>query len=304
MKTVQINQYGKSDQIEINDGPLPSLQPREVMVRVHHAGVNPIDWKIREGIRTSPGIRFPITLGQDFAGEIVGVGNKVQNFNLGDIVAGFSNGSYAEYVAAPFDKIAIVDDEVSNEAAAALPTPGLTAYQIINEAAQVKEGQIVLIHGASGSVGALAVQFAHAKGAEVIANGSEHDAEYLKNLGAHSVLDHKKDRFEDLVSGVDVVIDLVGGETARRSVKVLKENGVLVSSVGATENLVTGGKHIRTIDFFMRQDAKQLAFLLQMLKNDQLQIRVAQRFTLDEAKAAQDASQFGHLHGKIMIMVP
>ncbi len=303
MKTAQIQNYGPSDQIQINDIPVPVLKPDEVMVKIHEAGVNPVDWKIREGVFSK---RLPFVLGQDFAGEITEIGKKIESFQVGARVAGFaSRGAYAEYAAIQNDKIVELDDSISDEIAAALPTPGLTAYQIVM-AAEIKPGQSVLVHGASGSVGSLAVQIANWKGGWVIANASDRDADFLKKNGAQQVIDYKTQRFEDLVENVDAVLDLVGGETATRSAQVLKETGKYVSTVGSSKKLSServriGLPKVAATDWVMKQDMRQLAFLFELVKNGTLQVRVAKTFPLSEAKQAQDLNQFGRPVGKVLL---
>jgi NADPH:quinone reductase-like Zn-dependent oxidoreductase len=167
MKVIQIDQYGGSEQIRIKSSPVPVAHANEVLVRVHDAGVNPVDWKIREGFRkeSSPA-SFPLTLGQDFSGEIIRAGVLVEDFTLGDRIIGFApHGAYAEFLAVPEDRIAHLDDSIDDQTGAALPTAGLTAYQLIEEVSQLKPGQTVLIHGAAGAVGCVAVQLATSRGA-------------------------------------------------------------------------------------------------------------------------------------------
>jgi NADPH:quinone reductase-like Zn-dependent oxidoreductase len=309
MKVIQIDQFGGSEQIRINTSPVPVAHAHEVLVRVHDAGVNPVDWKIREGFkRDSSPTTFPLTLGQDFSGEIIRAGVLVEDFTLGDRIIGFApHGAYAEFVAVPADRIALLDDSIDDKTGAALPTAGLTAYQLIEEVSQLKAGQTILIHGASGAVGSVAVQLAASRGAKVIANASREDQTYLLGIGVSEVIDHDREKFEDRLQDVDVVLDLVGEETAKRSLKVLKKNGILASTVGAAKKLATESlfteKQIKAIDFVMRPDGDQLAHLVELVKDGTVKIRMAKTFPLDQAKQAQELSQHGHVKGKIVLHV-
>jgi NADPH:quinone reductase-like Zn-dependent oxidoreductase len=299
MKAIQIEKYGTSEELKLIEIERPVLQKREVMVKIQDAGVNPIDWKIREGYRP---LRLPLVMGQDFAGEVTELGAGARRFEVGDRVVGIADhGAYAEYAAVHEDKLVLIDASISNDIAASLPTPALTAYQLIMEACRVESGQTILIHGASGAVGSIALQLAVWKGAKVIANASLADADYLYKLGASEVLDYKRDRFEDRLSHVDAVIDPVGGETAKRSVGVLKENGVLASTVGAAQKNAIRGIH--AVDLVMRNDAAQLELILELVRTHLIEVRLAQSFNLDQARQAQELSQHGHVNGKIVLHV-
>ncbi len=305
MKAIQINSYGGPSKIKLAESARPEPQKNQVLVKIHDAGVNPIDWKIRAGMHAPfPRERFPLVLGQDFAGEVVKLGEGVEAFDLGDRVVGFAeDGAYAEYAVVNVDQITLIPLTIEDIIAAAVPTSGLTAYQLIMDAARVQPGQTVLIHGASGGVGSVAVQIANWRGAHVIANAKAKDADYLTRLGAQEVIDHVSERFDRLVSNLDAVIDLVGGETAMRSLEVIKPGGVLVSTVGATANLDLSSKNVRTIDFVMKRNISQLGHLLKLIEDGLIEIRIAETLPLDQAAQAHILSQRGHLPGKIVLMV-
>ncbi|MBC7396354.1 MAG: NADP-dependent oxidoreductase [Bdellovibrionales bacterium] len=305
MRAIQINSYGGPSKIKMAESACPEPLAHQVRVKINDAGVNPIDWKIRAGMHASH-VRehFPLVLGQDFAGEVVKLGVGVANFAIGDRVVGFAeDGAYAEYAVVDTDQITHTPQTIEDEVAAAVPTSGLTAYQLIMDAAAVQPGQLVLIHGASGGVGSVAVQIANWRGAHVIANASAKDADYLRRLGAEEIIDHYTERFENLVSGADAVIDLVGGETAERSLGVLRPGGVLVSTVGATANLFLSSKSILTVDFVMKRDIAQLAHLMKLIEEGFVEIRIAETLPLDQAAQAHILSQRGHLPGKIVLRV-
>lgn len=300
MKVAQIYVYGGSEQIKIEDSPRPEPRSNQVLVKVYDAGVNPVDWKIREGSFVSDHPHFPMTLGLDFAGQIVELGGNVIDFNEGDRVFGFATGTYAEYAAAARDKIALMPESLDFVTAASLPTPGLTAWQLI-EKAKIQEGQKILIHGAAGSVGSIAAQLALWKKAFVIGTASADDKEYLEKLGLQKVIDYKAQRFEDQVKDVDVVLDLVGGRTLSRSYQVMKKGGLAFSTVGAFKEEEAHKRRISGENFSMVQNAKDLAALVQLIDDGVVKVRISEIFPLFQARQAQDLTQKGHAHGKVII---
>jgi len=218
MKAIRIHEYGDASTLKLEEIPHLSIADDQILVRIHDAGVNPIDWKIRQGyMRQVRPATFPITIGQDFAGEVVEVGKAVNQFAVGDNVFGFAQGTYAEYAAAPLCTVAAIPKSIDFATAAALPTAGLTALQIIRDIVAAKSWIRVLIHGAAGGVGSYASQIAKNLGARVIGTATGADIEYLQSLGVSEVIDYKRERFEDKAAEVDAVVDLVGGETLARS---------------------------------------------------------------------------------------
>ena len=214
IKAVRIAQYGGSDRLRYEEAPLPEIGPGKVLAKVRYAGVNPIDWKIREGyMKQLRPASFPLTLGQDFAGEIVTGAGESGRFQTGERVFGFGEGTYAEFTAAAITLIATIPEKLEFAVAAALPTAGVTALQAIRDHVQPKPGTRILIHGAAGSVGSLATQIAKRWGAQVIGTASGEDIVYLRSLGHTQVVDFKHEQFET-VGQVDAVLDLIGGEKA------------------------------------------------------------------------------------------
>ncbi|MGH9394598.1 MAG: NADP-dependent oxidoreductase, partial [Terriglobales bacterium] len=203
------------------------------------------------------------------------------------------------------ESIAPIPEGVSFEIAAALPTPGLTAAQMVERAA-LADGQRVLIHGAGGSVGSLAVQLAKATRAHVAATAQGADTEYVATLGADTVVDTQRQRFEDVVGELDAVLDLVGGELQRRSWKALRSGGVLVSSVGldgSNEQAQAERRGVRAIAFFMQRSAHGLERLADLVAHDQLRVRIGKVLPFPQAREAQDLSQRGGAQGKILMRV-
>lgn len=304
MKAARIYSYGHSDQIRLEDVPRPPVGPGEVLVRVRAAGVNPIDWKIREGyLRDSLAVSFPFTLGQDFSGEIEECGPDVVGFRRGDGVFGFASGAYAQYVSVRLGNLAQKPRVVDFDTAASIPTPGLTAYQLISDVVRLAKDQVVLIHGAAGGVGSFAVQLARWKEAKVLTTASASDAADLRQLGAHEVFDYRTDRFEDRVKDVDAVVDLVGGPMLARSYGVVKPGGLVVSIVGAPDQRILTARRIRGMFFRMERDALRLAKLAEFIDRGILKVRIKQLYPLLAAREAQDLSQEGRSHGKIVLHV-
>ena len=303
IKVVRIEQYGGPEQLKYEEAPLPEIGPGQVLAKVRYAGVNPIDWKIREGdLRQTRPASFPLTLGQDFAGEIVAVGGDSGRFQAGERVFGFGEGTYAEFTAAAITYIAPIPQKVDFAAAAALPTPGVTALQAIRDCVQPKPGIRILIHGAAGAVGSLATQIAKRWGAQVIGTGSGEDIVYLRSLGHVQVVDYKHERFE-AVGQVDAVLDLIGGETATRSFAMVKKGGVLVSTVGAANAELAARAGIRGVNLVSKGNAGDLSELAALVERGDVKPRMGEVFRLDQAREAQDASQHGRAKGKILLKI-
>ena len=304
MKAVRINTYGHSDQLKTENIPTPTPKANELLVEVHAVGVNPMDWKIREGLfKDMMPAQFPLTLGQDFAGMVIQTGAGVHGFTKGDLVYGFAPGAYAEFVCVTEGTIAKIPEGVDYVTAAAIPTAGLTAYQLIMNALDLKPGQSVLIHGAGGGVGSFAVQLALWKKATVYATAGSADLEYLQKLGVKEVINFEKDKFENKVRDVDAVIDLIGGEIQTRSFGVLKKGGLIATTVGGLDETLVQGKSLRGINFVVKQNAEDLAHLSILAEQGVLKPRINEVLPLEEAKRAQDDLQQRHSKGKIILEV-
>lgn len=303
INAVRIAQYGGSEQLKYEQIPLPQIGPDHVLAKVRYAGVNPIDWKIREGyFKQLFPASFPMTVGHDFAGEIVNVGGDSGRFRTGEQVFGFGEGTYAELTAAAITDIAAIPGKIDFAVAAALPTAGLTALQAIRDGVQPKPGTRILIHGAAGAVGSFATQIAKAWGAQVIGTGSGEDVAYLRALGHVQVVDYKQERFE-AVGQVDAVLDLIGGETAARSYAVVKKGGVLVSTLFAANAELAAQAGIRAVNVAMKRRAVDLSELAGLVERGDVKPRMGEVFRLDQAREAQDTSQQGRAKGKILLKV-
>jgi NADPH:quinone reductase-like Zn-dependent oxidoreductase len=305
MKAVRIHKFGGPEVLQLEDVPRPEPGTREVLVRVHAAGVNPVDWKIREGKLGK--IPLPSIMGSDFSGEIEALGPDVAEFRTGEMVFGSvadESGSYAQYALAPVAHIVEKPKGIDHVQAAAMPVPAMTAWQALFDHANLNSGQKVLIHAAAGGVGSFAVQLAKWKGAHVIGTASGQNAALVRSLGADEFIDYRATRFEEVVRDADVVFDTVGGDTQERSWKALKRGGVLVSIVQPPSEQAAKAHNMRGI--FVREDAtrnEELTQIAKLVANGQLKVNVETVLPLRDARKAQEISQTGHAHGKIVLTI-
>ena len=293
--------------------PTPALS--EVLVRVVAAGVNQIDAKTRAGSGVSRQIcHYPATLGYDFSGVVVQAPFEAYPFPPGTEVFGMSAfprspGSYAEYVVAPALSLARKPASLSHVEAAGVPLAALTAWGIVVETALAHEGQRILIHAGSGGVGHFAVQFAAYFGAHVVATGSARNAGWLRDLGAAVVVDHSTQRFEEVATDIDVVIDLVGNDSAQtgsRSLAVLRPGGLLIEVPrgtwpGFAEDAAAAG--VRATGYTVIPDGGVLATIARLLDSGAVQVYVDRVFDLADAAGAHAELERGHARGKVVLRV-
>ena len=304
MKAILIHKYGHAEELKLEEVMTPQIANDQVLVRVIDAGVNPVDWKIREGMATDRfPVEFPNIMGQDFAGEIEKVGDFVHSFQVGDEVFGFADGSYAEYVAVPISAIARKPKTLDFVAAAAIPTAALTAWQSLFDHGELRRGQTILIHGAGGGVGSFACQIAKWKGVRVIATADAADRRYLESLGVDVIFDYQADRFEESIQDVDCVLDLIGGQTQRLSLEVMKKGGTLVSTVHEMDQAKMREMGLTGKVMMMERNGSQLAEIADLVEKGYLTPRLGGIFNLEEAGEAQEFLRTGHPHGKVVIRV-
>src|SRR4029077_13094552 len=227
---------GAREVLESKGGPPPDRQADEVLIRVQAAGVNPIDWKVREGhMKEFWPHKFPLILGWDLSGVVEELGRGVSRFKIGDEVYSLPDptrdGAYADYIVVREPELALKPKSLHHVRAAAVPLAALTAWQSFFDTAHLQPGQRVLIHAGSGGVGHFAVQLAKWKGAYVFATASTKNQDLLRELGVDNAIDYTQQRFEDVARNIDAVLDTLGDETQERSWSVLKKGGVLVSLV-------------------------------------------------------------------------
>jgi NADPH:quinone reductase-like Zn-dependent oxidoreductase len=304
MKAVVISEYGNADVVHYVDVECSAPKSGEVLVKVHAAGVNPIDWKIRGGAGKRLGLTLPITLGGEIAGTIEKIGDDVRDFKEGDAVYGIiPSGGFAEYAIAKTTGIAPKPPSLDFENAAAIPIGALTAWQAIFGLANLSGGQRILIAGASGGVGSLAVQLAKEKGAHVIATASGRNEEFVRELGADEFIDYTKQNFEEVVKDVDVVFDAVGGDTFERGFQTLKKGGFLVTSVEFPSEEKAREFGVRAARVYCKPNAEQLAAISELVGAGRLNAHVATVLPLVEVKKALELSESRHTRGKIVLQV-
>jgi NADPH:quinone reductase-like Zn-dependent oxidoreductase len=308
MKAVRIHAYGGIDVLRYEEAPRPRPGSGEVLVRVHAAGVNPVDRAVREGrLRERLRHTLPLTLGWDVSGVVEEVGPGATRFRPGDAVfAHFDlkrDGAYAEYVLMLEADAVLKPTSIDHARAASVPVTGLTAWQTLIETAQIQPGQTVLIHGGAGGVGTMAIQIAKIRGARVIATASAGNLDYLKSLGADEVIDYRATRFEDVVKDVDVVLDLIGKDTQERSWQVLKKGGILVSIVDPPSQERAQALGVRAAQVFTRPHAEQLAEIARLIDAGRIKPVVSSIFPLSEAHRAHEQIETRHTRGKLVLRV-
>jgi NADPH:quinone reductase-like Zn-dependent oxidoreductase len=330
MRAAFIRKYGKNEVVELGELPRPPITSRDVLIKIHAASVNPVDFKLREGglrlLRSPP---MPIILGNDLSGVVAEVGSEVTTFVPGDEVFARVDkdriGTFCDYAAVQARHVARKPKNLSHVEAAAIPLVGLTAWQALTDFGSLGAGQKVLIHAASGGVGTLAIQLAKHLGVTVAVTAGGRNRQLCEGLGADLFVDYKTQRFEELLTRYDLVLDTLGGETRLRSLPVLRPGGVLVTIAGAPTAKV--GKELGVnallrlaFDFmnreplrrarelgvryeylFMRPDGEQLAMLAALCERGVLRPILDRVFPFTEVKEALAYSEAGHAVGKVVI---
>ncbi len=308
MKAVRIHTYGGPETLVYEDAPQPEPAADEVLIRIHAASVNPLDWKIRGGFgKDNFKHHLPLILGWDVAGTIEATGSQVDQFQTGDAVYGYTSlyrdGAYAEFIVAKTTEIALKPTSVDFLEAAAIPVAALTPWQALFDTAGLSANQRVLIHAASGGVGSLAVQLAKAKGAYVIGTASARNADFLRKLGTDEIIDYQTTKFETVVQDVDVVFDTIGGDTQERSFGVLRKDGWLVSIVSPPSQETAAQHGVRSTMVGVQPDGGQLKEIAALVDSGKLKPYVETVLPLKEARQAHELSQSGRTRGKIILQM-
>jgi NADPH:quinone reductase-like Zn-dependent oxidoreductase len=332
MRAAFFRKYGTSDVVELGELPRPPVGAKDVLIQVHAASVNPVDFKIRGGqLRLLQSLRMPVILGNDVSGVVAEVGSEVTAFAPGDEVFARVDkdrvGAFAQYVVVLGRHVARKPTNLSHKEAASIPLAGLTAWQALTDFGALGAGQKVLVHAGSGGVGTLAIQLAKHLGATVATTAGERNRALCERLGAELVVDYKTQRFEEMLTRYDLVLDTVGGEARMRSLGVLRTGGVLVSIFGAPTAKV--GKELGVnpvlrlaLDFmnreplrrarelgvryeylFMRPDGDQLLTLAGLCERGILRPVLDRVFPLDQVKDALAYVEAGHAVGKVVIEI-
>ena len=314
MKSAQIKTYGDSEVLEINQSTPSINDPSKgmVLVTVKAAGVNPVDWKVREGFfKQMAPLQFPATLGMDFSGVIEKVeeGGSSSDLKQGDEVYGQAgvlmggSGAFAEMALAKSDTIAHKPRTLSHEQAAGLPLVGVSAWQALVETMRLSKGQKILIHGGAGGIGTIAIQLAKHLGAYVATTVSTNDIQFVKEeRGADEAIDYKTQTFEDLLThDYDAVFDTVGGETFTRSFKVLKRGGIIVSMLEQPNQGLMNQFGVKAAYQFTQVNKERLTRLAEWVDQNNIRVNVERTFPLDEARTALDYQRDVHPRGKIVL---
>src|SRR5438093_199167 len=310
MKAVRMHNYGGPEVLLFEDAPRPTPGSGELLIRVHAASVNAIDWKIRAGyLKDVFPVPLPFIPGWDVSGVVETLGSGVTKFKKGDEVyarpdvARSGQGTYAEYVAVNETEAALKPRSVDHVHAAAIPVVGLTAWQALFDKAGLSQGQKILIHGAAGGVGSFAVQLAKWKGAHVIGTASGRNQAFLRESGVDEPIDYEINRFEESVHDVDVVFDTLGGDTQNRSWKALKKGGILVSIV-APPSADEAAKHsVRSAFFSAHPSSSQLSEIAKLVDAGKLKSVVETVLPLSDARRAHELNETGHARGKTVLKV-
>lgn len=310
MKSIQIKRYGGSEVVEINQSTPALSDPSagKVLVTVKAAGVNPADWKVREGyFQQMTPLQFPSTLGMDFSGVIEKVGEGVHGFKQDEEVYGDAaairgrSGAFAEMALANEDSIAHKPKTLSHEEAASLPLVGVSAWQALVETIRLSGGQKILIHGGAGGIGSITIQLAMRLGAYTATTVSTNDKEFVQQLGANEAIDYQTQTFEDLLHDYDAVFDTVGGETYTRSFKILKKGGTIVSMIEQPNQELMHRFGVKATSQFTKVNRDRLTRLAQWVDQNNIRVNIDRTFPLDEAGKALDYQRDIHPRGKIVL---
>ena len=309
MKAIRIHNYGGPEVLKYEAAPQPQVSAEgEVLIRVHAASVNPIDWRVREGyMKDFWPHKFPLILGWDLSGVVEELGRGASRFKIGDEVYSVPdptrNGAYADYIVVRESELALKPKSLPHIRAAAVPLAALTAWQALFDTGQLQPGQRVLVHGGSGGVGHFALQLAKWKGAYVFATASTKNQELLRELGADETIDYTRQRFEDVARNIDVVLDPIGSDTQERSWQVLKKGGILLSVVQPPSADKAKALGIQATFVASQPNGAELAKIAELIDSGDLKPIVNRILPLSEARRAHELSQTGHTHGKIVLRV-
>lgn len=314
MLAATIHRYGDASVLAVEERPTPIPRGRELLVRVHYAGVNPVDWKMREG-RNRLVLRggWPKVLGHDFAGEVVAIGPRARRFRVGDAVFGMQGlamGAYATHLAVSETVVAAKPPGLSFEEAAALPMTSLTALQALRDVAGLRPGQRLLVNGASGGVGLSGVQLGKLFGAEVTGTCSARNLELVRSLGADHALDYRAADFAAGDETYDVIFDCVGNKSFAECERVLRKGGVFVTVMTRAGRLLTAParnlfRTKRDAQVFVAiPSAENLAWIADRVAEGRYRAVLDRRFPLEEVRAAHEYSETGRARGKITLEMP
>lgn len=311
MKAFILEEPGPAENLQLQEISRPNPKKKEVLVKVKALSINPVDTKTREGkafhdkLKQDP----PVIIGWDISGEVVGVGEEVEYFKVGDEVFGMVNfpghgKAYAEYVLSPEEHLAHKSASISHQEAAAASLAALTAWQVLVNQATIQPGQRVLIHSAAGGVGHYAVQIAKYFKAHVIGTASAHNHAFLKKLGADEQIDYRNEKVEEVVQEVDIVLDSLGEENSLKSLKAMKEGGILVSILGGAKEAVQQKAKERKIEaknHLVHSSGEDMTKLAELLGEGKLKSHVSHTFAFKDMAAAHQQVETRKTRGKVVV---
>ncbi|MET3544766.1 alcohol dehydrogenase [Paenibacillus favisporus] len=332
MKAMIIKKYGKNVPLVMTEQPMPNIGEHDVLVEIHAASLNPIDYKIKEGkMKLLLNYKFPLILGNDFSGVVVKVGSRVNTFKPGDEVYGRPRknriGTLAEFIAVHEEDICLKPENLTFEEAASIPLIGLTTYQAFVDILKLQKGQKILIHAGSGGVGTFAIQLAKLMGAFVATTASEKGYELVKSLGADLMINYKKENFEEILNGYDAVFDTLGGEALDKSFRILKPGGQIVSISGMpnarfgreaklgwvkTSILSIASRKIKAREkksqtkyhfLFMKPSGEQLKVIKGYIEGGLIKPIIDKVYLLKDAEQAFHYLESGRAKGKVVIRI-
>ncbi len=310
MKAAQINTYGNTSVIQINEVDTPVISDTQVLVEVHASSLNPFDTIIREGyMKDTIPLQFPVTLGGDIAGVVAKVGDNVTGFAIGDNVYGQANvvagnsGALAEFAATAAGQIAKAPDGLDFGQTAALPLVGASALQALNQHIKLESGQKIFIHGGAGGIGTVAIQIAKNIGAYVATTATREGIELVKQLGADEVIDYKEADFAESLKEYDAVFDTVGGDDFPKALTILKPGGTAVTMAGQVNEALATKLNVTAIAQYTQVSKAQLDELRLLVENAIVIPQVDKIFSLDAIKEAFEARETGSIRGKVVIEI-
>jgi 2-desacetyl-2-hydroxyethyl bacteriochlorophyllide A dehydrogenase len=312
MKAVVIRRYGAAEVLQYEDVEQPKIEPTQLFVKVRASSVNPIDWKIRQGMLSLiTGNKFPKILGFDVAGDVIALGSGVTRFQVGDAIYGstsFPGGGYAEFAAVPENLVALKPTNLSYEEAAAVPLAALTALQALRNEGNIQTEQTMLINGAAGGVGIFAVQIAKALGAVVTGVSSAKNLDLVKSLGADRVIDYTQQDFTEDTAQYDIIFDAVGKRSLSQTKKVLKPNGIYITTLPSPEvffeSVLTAFLPGQKAKFILEKpNTQDLVDLKELIEAGKIRVIIDRTYPLQELAAAHSYSETGRAVGKIAIAV-
>lgn len=315
MKAMVIQEFGSVEQLHFENLPTPKPADNEVQIEILYTSVNPVDWKICEGLlKGRLPHEFPLIPGWDAAGVVAAVGKNVKKFKTGDEVYAYCRkptvqwGTYAEFVCFDAENVALKPKSINFAQAAAIPLVALTAWQALFDVAKLKKGETILIHAGAGGVGSLAIEFAKNAGAKVFTTASKSNFDYVKKLGADVVIDYKTQDFaqeikKQVPAGLEVILDTIGGKTLEQSLDLLKPQGRIVSIVAQVDPAVAKQKNIQFGYVFVRPNGQQLKLIADLIDTGKIAAPNIVEMPLSEATKACEMNMQGHTRGKIVLKV-